>query len=218
MADDTSNKRSPESSAGAHGEWDGLVESVLRGIAHALNNRAAALSAVMELSRDPGEDPGAVTSILGSELERVSDLVGAVRSMLSSKGGADAIAPADAAAEALAVLLLHADLRDRRLTIDASGAQPIRVPRWMFVRALVVLGANAGRAAAVTNVLVTADGDWLVARVDDAGASLGEPTPYLAELALAMDGAPLKSGEGYGFRVPTLAALRRREGREGRAD
>jgi hypothetical protein len=212
MADDMSDPTFRGLSAPAHGEWDSIVESVLRGIAHALNNRAAALSAVMELARDPGDDPGVVTSILGSELERVSGLVGAVRSMSSSKGTADAFAPADAATEALAVLRLHADLRDRTLTIDALGAQPLRLPRWMFVRALVVLGASATRSVEVAKVVMTSEGDWLIVRVD-AGTSLGVPTPYLRELAHAMEGQPLKPADGYGFRVPTLAAIRRREGR-----
>lgn len=212
MTPETPEHGRPQLSAAAHREWDGHVESVLRGIAHALNNRAAALAAVVELSRDPDED-SAVSSILGTELERVGELVAAVRSMVSGKGAADAFAPADAASEAQAILRLHAELRDRRVAIDASTAPPARLQRWMFVRALIVLGANAARAVANAKIVVVADGDWLVARTDDANAPSAGLTPCLIELAQAMGGEPLSTG--YGFRVPSLAALRRREGREG---
>ena len=212
MTADTSDHTRAELSAAAHREWDGHVESVLRGIAHTLNNRAAALSAVIELVRDPDED-SAISSILSTELERVSDLVGAIRSMVSTKDRIDAFAPADAAAEAMAILRLHAELGDRRVTIEAGSAPPLRVPRWMFVRALVVLGATAARTVADAKVLVRAEAEWLVVRTDDASAPSVGPTPYVTELAHAMGGEPLRTG--YGFRVPTLASLRRREGREG---
>jgi len=179
-----------------------------------LNNRAAALSAVLELARDPAED-SAVSAILGTELERVGDLVSAVRSMVAGKGGREAFDPADVALEAQAILQLHAELRNRRVTIVATGAQPLRVPRWMFVRALVVLGANVARACQDAKVVIAAEGDWLItlAAVDVAAASTGI-TPCLTELARALGGEPLRTKTGFGFRVPTLAALRRREGRE----
>jgi len=216
MPTDLPDHGRPELSAAAHSEWDGHVEGVLRGIAHALNNRAAALSAVIELSRDPEED-SAVSAILGTELERVGGLAAAVQSMVSGKDGPDAFDPGDVVPEAQAILRLHAELRDRRVTIVASGAPPLRMPRWMFVRTLVVLGANAARAVQDAKVVMAAEGDWLVtlAEVGDATALSTGITPYLNELAHAMGGEPLLTKRGFGFRVPTLAALRRREGREG---
>lgn len=216
MPTDIPDYSRPELSTAAHSEWDGHVEGVLRGIAHALNNRAAALSAVLELARDPGGD-SAVSAILGTELERVVGLVAAVRSMVAGKGGPEAFDPADVASEAQAILGLHAELRDRRVTIVATGAAPLRLPRWLFVRALVVMSANAARAVQDAKVVIVTEGDWLVtlAEVDDATALPSGITPCLNELAHAMGGEPLRRRGGYGFRVPTLAALRRREGREG---
>jgi hypothetical protein len=200
-----------ELSAAAHSEWDRHVEGVLRGIAHALNNRAAALSAVIELAREPDED-SAVSAILGTELERVGGLVATVRSMVSGRGEPQAFDPADAAADAQAILALHAELRDRRVEIRAEGAPPVRLARWMFLRALVVLGANIARTMPAAEIVMSGDGDWLVARAEDPGATLA-PTACLTELARAMGGETLESG--YGFRVPTLAAVRKREGRAG---
>lgn len=193
------------------------MESVLRGIAHALNNRATALSAVIELSQDPVEEPSITNSILATELERVQSLTAAVRSIGAPKSGVEAFAPGDAAAEALAVLELHAELRDRTVSIEASSAPPIRMPRWMYVRALIVMAASASRAGLYTKVTVVEEGDWVVARVGGAETAGGpkrstDLTPYVMELTLAMGGEPLV--EHYGFRVPSLVALRRREGRE----
>src|SRR5262245_38849161 len=207
------NERStptPELSAAALSEWSGYVEGVLRGIAHALNNRAASRSAVIELIRDPAdsEEPAVVSSILGTELERVGSLVTAVRSISAPRGGADAFTAADAATEAVAVLNLHVEQREHHVTIDATGAPPLRVERWMYVRSLIALAANATRVDSATTINVTGDGDWLVTRLNKAVSPLSPVTPYVAELAHAMGGSALSRDEGYGFRVPTLAALR----------
>lgn len=211
MGDDTREHQQPTLSATALEEWAHHVECVLRGVAHALNNRAAALSAVIELSRDPEDEPSVTGAILGTELERVRDLTAAVRTIGAPRAGTEAFAPRDAAMEAKAVLALHADQRDRNVLIDADAAPPIRMPRWMFVRALIVLAASASRGARDTKIAVVEEGEWLVTHVDSAVAPSTGITPYVEELARAMGGEPLPTR--HGFRVPTLAALRQREGR-----
>jgi hypothetical protein len=214
MSSDTFEPSRPELSAEALREWNGHVENVLRGIAHALNNRAAALSAVIELTRDP-EDAGVIGSILSAELDRVGDLVAVVRSIASHKSGADAFVPADAANEALAVLRHHAENRERRVAIDASSAAPVRVVRWMFVRALIALGATASASDGGVKISIVEEGPWLVTRLDTANVPDAALSPYVKELARAMAGEPLPTADCYGFRIPTLAALRRSEGRAG---
>jgi hypothetical protein len=215
MPEDTRDEETPELSAAALREWSHTVECVMRGIAHALNNRAAALSAVIELARDPTDDPVATSSILGSELERVQALGAAIRSMGKPRAGEEAFAPRDAAEEALEVLKLHAEQRERTITFDASSAPPTRVPRWMFVRSLIALAVAGSRGllASTTNLRITIveDGDSIVASVDGAYTPSTTASPYMCELARAMGGEPLD--KPLGFRVPTLTALRRREGR-----
>ena len=197
---------SPEAIA----EWNLHVESVLRGMAHALNNRAAALSALIELTNEPAEKPPVIQSILGTELERVSEIVRVLRSIGAPRGAVEAFTPGDAAAEAMLVLQLYAEHRDAPLTVEAAEAQPVRVARWMFVRALVALGAGLARTngAAGRRILIAAKGDWLEV---DGNDSARRASLLLTELAGAMGGDVLP--DRYGFRVPTLAALRRREGR-----
>lgn len=215
MAQDTRESDLPQLSAEALREWSEYVESVMRSLAHALNNRAAALSAVIELAREPDDDPSVTSSILGSELERVRALVAVVRSVGPPRSGMEAFAPRDAAVEAQAVLKLYAEHRQHPIAIDASVAPAARVPRWMFVRSLIALGAAASNdtpnVSTPVRIVVLEDGDWLIARVERSGAPPRHLSAYPAELARAMGGGPLE-GE-CGFRVPTLAALRRREAR-----
>lgn len=194
----------PELSAAAQQEWNGHVEAVLRGVAHALNNRSAALSALIQLS-DDGEAAPTLRTILATELDRVTGLAAAIRSIGTPRAGEEAFAPGDAANEAIEVLRLHADMRDVVAQLDVRDAAPVRVRRGMFVRALIVLAANAGRAGG--RVELGASGDDLVARVHGASPP---PSVYVREVAQAMGGEGLD--EGRGFRLPTLAAIRQREG------
>jgi hypothetical protein len=212
MADENDSEH--RFSAEATREWMQHVEHVLRGFAHALNNRAAALSAVLELSNEPDEDPAATRSILTTELARVRELAEIIRVVGPARGGSEAFSPEDAAEQATAILKLHADHRDRPAVIRADAPPPVRVPRWMFVRALVALGATArGENASVTapvTITMSGDGDWLIVRVEEATTSAASLSPYAAELVRAMGGEILPA---RGFRVPTLAAIRQREGR-----
>src|SRR5436853_6314853 len=83
----------PDLSAAALYEWNYNVESIMRGVAHSLNNRAAALSAMIELSSDPGvEDSVTIPSILTSELERVRHLAAVVRTIGRPRSGVGAFA------------------------------------------------------------------------------------------------------------------------------
>ncbi|HYC49561.1 MAG TPA: hypothetical protein VEB19_00505 [Gemmatimonadaceae bacterium] len=200
----------PALSAEAMAEWTSHVESVLRGIAHALNNRAAALSALIELATEPAEEPPVIRSILGTELERVQGLVRVLRSIGVPRGAIEAFTPGDAAAEASSVLALHSDHRDVPVEVDIAGAQPIRVQRWMFVRAVIALGAGMtrGPSRGPARLTISAEDAWLEVIGTD---TPWRTTPLVAELARAMGGDALP--DRYGFRVPTLAALRQREGR-----
>lgn len=203
----------PRFSDAALREWNQHVEAMMRGIAHALNNRAAALSAVLELSSEPdGASDHAVTkNILRTELSRVRELAEIVRLVGPPRAGTEAFAPDEAAQQAVAVLRLLTDQGERITIVDARGAPPVRAERWMFVRALVVLGATA-RVDATTDpvpIRVAGDADSLEVRLAAEHAP-SAASVYLAELVRAMGGEMLST---RGFRVPTLAALRQREGR-----
>lgn len=211
--EDTATEARPDLSAAALREWQELTEQILRGIAHSLNNRAAAISAVLELSGDADGDASATTAILGSEFDRVQEMVTVVRAIGTPLMRTEAFDPADAAREAATVLGFHAQQHYREATFRTDGAPPTRVARWLYVRALVALAADASRGggggAPPATVTLDGDGDWLVARARErTDVALSS---YARELATAMGGEPLRGA--LGFRVPTLAAIRRREGR-----
>lgn len=208
-----SNTRSDDSpdhpvvfSAAAQAEWNAHVEAMLRGVAHALNNRAAALSALVQLA-DDSEPPATLRGILENELERVMGLAAAIRSIGTPRDGDEAFAPGDAATEATDALKLHADQHHVSTMIDSRGAPPVRVQRGLFVRALIVLAANAGRADTRARVEMQSSGDYLMVRVEGATPAA---SPFVQEIARAMGGDGVSDGRA--FRVPTLAALRQREG------
>ena len=191
-------------SSAALEEWSAHVEAILRGIAHALNNRAAALSAAIQLARDPDEMASVVGAILEPEMSRVVELAGAIRALGAPKAGDEAFSPRDAATEAATILALHAEQRERGVVIDASATSPLRTQRWMFVRALIALGASTSGAP----VTIKDDGDAVLVVADGRAQS----SAYARELATAMGAASL-TGPRAGFRIPTLAAIRQREGR-----
>jgi hypothetical protein len=201
----------PELSAAALREWGEHVESVMRGLAHALNNRAAALSAILEMSREPDDDPAMTQSILETEFRRVRELADTVRAVGPPAGTLETVSPGDVVTGAVALLTLHAGQRDRAIDVDSAGAPPVRVAPWMLLRALVVLCASAPTtdpARRTLRVTLRHDGDWMTARVVPPPDGAMCDSGYVAELVRAMGGEPLAGG----FRIPTLAALRRREG------
>jgi len=200
---DTSDGQVPDAlalSAAALAEWNEQVETTLRGVAHALNNRAAALSAVMELSRAPtGDDLPAITSMLGEELERLGTLGAVVRSIGAPRRAVEAFAPGDVADEVGRILWLRGM---HEVVIDAHAASPVRVERWMFLRAVLMVAARSER------VRVVDDGDWIT--VTGVRAA---PSALVQELALHMEGEPVDNGTERGFRVRNLSSVRRREAR-----
>jgi hypothetical protein len=211
MMEDTARAGVPDLSADALREWQALTDRVLRRIAHSLNNQAAAISAVLELSGDPAAEASAA-SILETELERVRGLVAVLGAIGTPSARSEAFAPADAARDAALVLGFYDD-REQAVFFDADGAPPTRLPRWLFVRALIAIGAVASRrasTAAPATVQVRQDGEWIVVQLAN-GDGAAVLSPYGAELASAMGGDRLAGG--LGFRVPTLAAIRQREAR-----
>lgn len=195
-------------SAEAAAEWIHHVESILRGVGHGLNNRAAALGALVELA-DGGMDAG-MRDLAQGEVRRVGQLARALL-VLGDGGGAQAFAPADAGREALALLEVHRDVRTGVPVLEAERAAPVRVRRDTFLRALVALAAGTASAVAARRTLsIVAEEPWVTVEISPCP---DQPvSPLVTELARAMDGDLLPAPR-HGFRLPSLEAIRRREGR-----
>jgi len=214
--DSTDDTVEPALSPAAQREWEEHLEHVLRGVGHALNNRAASVSAVMELSFEPDQGGVPTRALLAAEVQRLRELAEVVRTVGLPRGAAEAFVPAEAASAARVVLSLHAELRERAIVIDATGAPPVRGRKWLLVRALVSLAADASARHSGAPVAITMreDGPWLTVAVNvDTGAAppAARASSYVRDAAAALGGEPLPAA--LGFRMPTLAEFRRREGR-----
>ena len=201
-----------ELSTAAAAEWMYHVESILRGVGHALNNRASAIAASVELLGGEGGDPGdaaAGRDIAAGEAQRIAALARLIRSLGDVEGPPQAFAPADVAAEAAELLALHRDFRDGAPAFETQAAVPVRTHRALLLRAIIAL-TTAGPAP--VRITLAAEGDWLVVTGVPAPAPGAPRAPLAGERARAMGGELLRDGR-YGLRIPTLAALRRREGR-----
>jgi hypothetical protein len=84
---------------------------------------------------------------------------------------------------------------------------PIRVQRALFVRALIVLAATAGRDNPKVRVEISAEDTDLVIRAASPHASA-----FLQDAARMMGGDAIDTPGILGFRLPSLAEVRRREG------
>jgi hypothetical protein len=113
----------------------------------------------------------------------------------------------------MAVLELHASHRDHPAVIEPATETPVRVPKWMFVRSLIALAASASEYCnAGARIEIVDDGDWIVTRAHGVSRDCADVSPYAAELARAMGGLSERA-DVCGFRIPSLAAIRRREAR-----
>jgi hypothetical protein len=215
----------------------GIRDGILRGIAHALSNRVAALSGVAGLVDFGDLSSERLSRALGSEVSQLGQLVELVRLLPS-----DAHAPGEAIElqtllpVVVALHALHADLRDVACTVHHEReALPVHLGRSTFVYALLVLLDTAKRDAlrGRGSVAVTYGGDaaWVTIAVDSdfpAQPTTGDSTPdadtvrqrvgaLLAQIDPSLGVAVARHGDGRGnglrlsMRLPTLLEVRRRE-------
>lgn len=211
--DGTERKDEITLSVDALREWERHVEDVLRGVAHALNNRAASVSAVLELTMESDRSDSATRNLLAAEVKRLHELVAIVRTVGTPRDAVESFDARDAIAAARGVLSLHAALRERTIAVDAPLPSPVRTRQWMFTRAVVALAARAsGAGPGSTTIFLAESGEWVEVRAAATSGAPGGRSRYADEMARVMGGEPLATASG--FRLPTLTELRRREGRE----
>lgn len=192
-------------------EWTRFVEFVLRGIAHSLNNRAAAINAVMELAGDPDDDVASTVSILRTELEKVSELSSVARAIGAPRTSEDAFLSSDALRHARSVLSMHSELREREIVIDVSSRQPMRGPEAAYFRATMLLAAGTTNGAASPELRISVRDESSTVTTVVAGTADARVSPAIVEMVRALGGEPLSGA--YGFSVPTLESIRPRESR-----
>jgi len=193
--------------------WSTISNDLLHGLIHALNNRMAALGALVELARlgDEEDDP---LSGLAEELTLLGEVNALIALLPERRSEPEALELSSALGDAMRLHAHHPRLRRVACAVTADGAlPPVRAPRWALVRALVILvhtakGAREGpdRGDGATIHLV-AEGGEVAVRAE----VRADPTEELVVLAARCGGRVERDGDVLTLRLPTLTELRRRE-------
>ena len=207
-------------------DWLSLLDQVLRGLHHALNNRIGTLSALVELA-DLSELPpdGSAFKAVAADLARLTEcnhVVDLLHRDLAA--GEEPLMVDDVLADAYAVHRYLHDVRDVQVTAAATRSpEPVRVHRWVLLRVLSLLLYDARRLAKQLDHLVVAgtDGDAEWVRVNfNIVDGLGRPTEGVPKsfggrhadaLAETLGGSVFREPGAVGVRLPTLKARRARE-------
>lgn len=212
----------PEGPGGIEGveEWIALVELVLQGLNHALNNRIGSLSALIELFQ-LGDLPadGSGFEGLAGDLTRLEDCNRVIRLLpADARSSEEPLILDDVFADVFAIHRFVHDVRDLQVTIVPTRfVEPVRVERWRLLRVLTMLLADAKRLAKSTGAIVRAvsesDEQWV--RVEfRVGAPLVAEIPvsgggrYAELLAETFGGAVNRRAGVAELRLPTLKARR----------
>ncbi|MCC7052642.1 MAG: hypothetical protein IT355_05205 [Gemmatimonadaceae bacterium] len=209
--------------------WFETIDAIVRGLGHALNNRALALSATIEAldaRRPVGEQ---VAGGLTREAERLTEQLRQLRSLpFALEREAMPLLLRDVIASAVQLHRSHATLGEVPVYLEGSAdAPPVLVPESAMLHAiLVTLTALKGYAAPDGLVRISYAGTAEVAEVtflaqrDPADEGSGRPATELvrptALAAALLSGAHLQIDQRIGvlasavtWSLPSLRAMRR---------
>ena len=213
------------------GAWLTLSDALLRGVGHAMNNRAAALSAVVQVLAATGPE-GPLESALRSETGRLQRVVELLRLLPRRwESEPEPVLIGELVPSAIELLALHSDLPETRYAWEAEGGlSPVLIEPSLLIHVLCLLGTAAANEAARTGaraVTFRGSGSEDAVRVDillgESDERLADPAapgagedPMAAAALLARAGGELTmENEGelrLSFILPTLGAARRRAG------
>ena len=200
-------------------EWGHLVDQILRGLHHDLNNRIGSLSAMVELLQ-LGDTPadGTAYETLAGDLARLGEANRVVRLVPRDQApGEEPLILDDVLADVFAVHRFLHDVRDVQVTIVPTRyVEPVRCERWAILHVLVVMLMEAKQLAKDSNTMVRAatESDEQTVRVQfqigapmlaDAPASLGV---YAQSVAATFGGTVTRKAGVAELRMPTLKARR----------
>ena len=193
------------------GTWTALLEDLLSGLVHAMNNRVTALSAFVELAAMDGnqiEPP-----VLREEITRLHQVNALVGVLARSHDEMEALEIRAVLELAVTIHSHHLRIRATPCTIVQSGVVPaVRVPRWALLRLLLLMvdaARRAGTAVHDRGVEVRFSGDEAAVRVQIVSS---EPLGDDAEsLAGACGGGLTYSAGVCMLQLPSLREIRRLE-------
>lgn len=194
--------------------WLPELQAILRGIAHSVSNRVAALGVLIELG--DAETAEGRAGIAG-ELRQLQAVNVLLKQLAAEPRPAEAMSLMELCEQAASLHALRLELRDVPCRVTGQAEVAVRADRVRTIRLLLVLLSRAARGAA-DGVSAQVNGDDAEARVLIGGAGQ-EPLP--AELHAMADelGGRLEHAEGatagapgaVALVLPSLQEIRRRE-------
>ena len=129
--------------------WSVVSETLVRGLAHALSNRIATIGTIAELLRVEGDDPIAMSEMLGVETRRLEDLLEQMRALSTRQSERhEAMRLTDAVAAAMALHSYHPERRSIAITVEPGDeSRPVLGDAVRLQRALILLLDAATNAA-----------------------------------------------------------------------
>lgn len=215
----------------------GIRDGILRGVAHALSNRVAALSGVAGLVEFGDMTSQRIAKALGSEVGQLHALVELVRLLpVDPRARAEAIELQAMLPQIVALHAMHGELRDVSCSVQHDrAALPVHVLRPVLVYGMLILIDTAKRDALPSQGSVTVGyrgdpegvsigvesrhGDGAASTATDAATHRDRIGTMFRQLDPTLDpGVDQVAGEWKGLRLalrlPTLAEVRRRERRD----
>lgn len=196
---------------GNEGEWTPLLEDLLRGLVHAMNNRITALSAFAELAAL--DDDALEIDMLRHEIHRLHEVSSLVGVLASRSEEAEALELSAVLEMALEIHNHHPRMRSVPCTLEKAGAiLPVRVPRWAVLRLVLLMIDLAKRAGGQSNASAVAV--WLSGTDAVVRLHLASPEPLGSDAAslAALCGGVLTHAHGEAvLELPSLLEVRRRD-------
>jgi hypothetical protein len=213
--------------AAAAQAWLVVSDALLRGLNHALSNRAATVGAVSGVL-DATEPPSAaIVDVLRDEAARLDELLQLARLLPGQRGGPEPVHLPDVVPAAVALHGYHFDLRDTPCLLEGEATvMPVLADPTALTHALLLLLTVAKLAAAGGTVALRHDGDDERVTLtvdalppDEATASvpaeeeamLTAARTLLAASDATVEHRALAHGARYALTLPTLTAARRAE-------
>jgi hypothetical protein len=194
-------------------DWATISNELLQGLIHALNNRMAALGALVELARLDDEEGDSLEGI-AEELTLLGEVNALFALLPERRSEPEALELSSALDDALRLHAHHPRLRRVTCEIRCDDAlSPVRAPRWALVRALVLLVHAAKQAGESTpeqagaTIHLLADGPDVAVRAEIPA----QPFEEFVALAARCGARVQRDGAALTLRLPTLEELRRRE-------
>jgi hypothetical protein len=193
--------------------WGIVSETLVRGLAHALSNRIATIGTIAELLRVGGDDPLAMSEMLGIETERLEDLLEQMRALSArSSGRMEAMRLSDAVAGAMALHSYHPERRAIAVTVEPGDeSRPVLGDPLLLQRELLILLDAATHAAMshtsrAVRVRFGLMGIVGVARVLVGGGAEGGALPESGAGTIALAVEETDDGVAYVLVLPALGA------------